>query len=204
MRVFCVGLLGLFLAASRPARPASAAEAGSTEVEVLIGGGQYLAGAGLSLASLILIVGASEAGALALIPALAGPLAVGATACWIGGKSGRYDLGCGLPIVGAYLGALTFIPAALLGGHLNDTGDLDMSNVIGGLAGAMLAWIFVQPLVSTAFWHVWKQPREAASAAAWRPALSHPRLREGRPGPARPRVQRIAGELTVPLLQTSF
>ena len=79
-----------------------------------------------------------------------------------------------------------------------------MSEAIGGLAGAMLAWIVVQPLVSTVFWHVWKEPREPASASglAARARRIRACARAGRP--ARPRGPRIAGELTLPLLQTSF
>jgi hypothetical protein len=60
----------------------------------------------------------------------------------------------------------------------------------------------VQPLVSTVFWHIWKEPRATvASAPALLPALTAPGLRAELP---RPRLQRLVGQVTFPVLQTSF
>ena len=145
-------VLGLILSLSMLARSARADDpkvrvappplATPTEVEVLVVGGQYLLGAGIAFGSLVAAFGTAPAG---LGFALLAPAVVGGVVCWIGGKSRTYDGGCTGPIAGAYLGALTVIPGALLGAWLSDTGEMDMSGGIGLLGGALLSWISSNP-----------------------------------------------------------
>jgi hypothetical protein len=204
-------LIGLSLlarsAAAEPAVPPVPAPVGPAsapaDVEGLLGFGQFLGGGATALASLFVMgFAGAVAGNAALFVALVAPAGVGGAVCSVGSKSPRYDQGCGVPILGAYLGALSIIPGFLLGAHLGDSGEMDMSGAFAGIAGAMLAWIVVQPLVSTVFWHIWKEPRSpVASAPALLPAPAPPGLRAELP---RPRLQRLAGQLTVPLYQTSF
>jgi hypothetical protein len=212
-------LLAGSLALALLARPAAAAPTPPrtaptpADYEALVGTGQILAGAGVSLGTLLVSVAASSGGevvgALAL---LAGPALTGSVVCWVGGKSARYDQGCGIPILGAYLGALTIIPAGMLGAHLADSGEMDMSGFFGSVAGIVLAWIIMQPVVSTVFWHIWKDPRPATSepprlrSALAGGGLGPPLLglRPPPPGLTRPRASRLPGELTIPLLRTTF
>jgi hypothetical protein len=187
--------------------------ASPTEVEVLIGGGQLLAGAAASLGTLFLVgVVSSAGGGAGLLLGVAAPAVTGGVVCWIGGQSAGYDQGCGMPILGAYLGALTIIPAAFLGASLTDSGEMDMSAFLGGAAGIGLAWLFMQPLVSTVFWHVWKEPRfpaafpPAPAGATPSPASAAgaalPPLARRPPLPAFTRSQRLAGEMIIPLRWT--
>jgi hypothetical protein len=177
--------------------PARAAP-GGTGLEVMIGSGQLLSGAALSLATLLTSFGAATAaGPAGVAVGLVAPAVVGATVCWLGGKSPGYDGGCGAPVLGAYLGAVTFLPVGLLAARLSDNGELDMSEIVSGVGAAALAWVFVQPLVSTVFWHVWKQPRVTSTTR-----LALPRIDRSDPG--RTRRQRAPGEQTISLFAAPF
>jgi uncharacterized membrane protein YjjP (DUF1212 family) len=88
---------------------------------------------------------------------------------------------------------------ALLGASLKGSGEMDMSGMIGFLVGAMAGWVLVQPLVSTIFWHIYKEPRAVTAFPAARLPMSP---RPTGPRPARP--QRLPGQLAMPPLRHLF
>jgi hypothetical protein len=91
--------------------------------------------------------------------------------------------------IGAFAGALSSIPLAIVGYQLDvgAGGDEFLGGALGALAGAAVGWVIVQPLISTAAWHLTKQPRLQAVA----PPLARARTR-------------APGQVTLTLLRAGF
>ena len=202
-RVLPALILGLALLArpawAQPSVDPPPTSAAPTEVGRAVG--QLFAGGAVAFLSMYAIVLAGPAN---VAVAAVAPVAVGSMVCWIGSNSTYYDGGCLAPILGAYVGAFTVIPAALLGASLVDPDRQDQAGFWAGLAGAVLAWVIVQPLASTISWRIWKKPRAAsAPRVTLVPPLSSPR-RSSLIAPEQARRQRAPGERTVPLFALSF
>jgi hypothetical protein len=172
---------------------------------------QTLAGAGTAVGGLLVGVASAEgAPPLGLALTLGLPVLVGGVVCAVGDShSAHYQGSCGSAILGAYVGTLSVIPLAYVGYQLDHSGmgneEGDILDGLGGLlVGAAVGLIIVQPLVATAMWHSSKKPKGYASAP---PLLAAPVRRLPRPPEpavrARARGQ-AAGQLTLPLLSTTF
>lgn len=199
---------------AHPAPPPPDASLG----EVARGAGQIVLGT-VSMALLgAAAIGAGEGGgaAAAVVVILAGPLAGGLIVCGIGRTSAYYEggWGCGSTLAGAYIGALTAIPLALIIAE-NCEPDPAYAGYEGrafeclgpALVGAAIGYTFGTAVGATIGWHVGKKPRAAtggpgpAAPAPVVPTLGQewPELQRRPSGPA-PRVAR----LSLPLLAFSF
>jgi hypothetical protein len=182
------------------ARVAGASEAKAEGSDELIGMGQVLAAVGVTVGG-VALAGATEIDSpAALAFLLATPFGVGAAVCGVGKWSSHNDGSCAAAIGGAYLGALSVIPLAVLGYQLDvRSGGSDEFDGLGGLLlGAAAGWLVMQPLLSTVAWHTTKRPRAQPVAIVPRPSrLLVP------PGPTRGR-QRAPGQLTMTLFSAGF
>jgi hypothetical protein len=143
-----------------------------------------MAGMGTAFAGLFV---ASLDGVL-LIPV---PLVVGLAVCGVGKLSDYYESRCAPAIVGAYLGALSVVPLAVLGMSLDHKSTADVEGLGGLLVGALVGWVVVQPLAATAAARLFSPPKTRFRTAL--PAAF----------PAT-RLVRAPGEVTVSLLSLSF
>lgn len=175
------------------------------------GGGQLLLGttvmAVLSVAAFgILVSDQPEATVLVILPA---PIAAGYMVCRIGQTSRYYGGGCGAAMGGAYLGALTAIPLALI---IHETCTHDQANASvedwGGVClsraaiGFVIGYTVGTALGATLGWHIGKERRPAAAPYSFAipPARdTRPELGRGPSGSRPPGVR-----LSVPLLAFSF
>ena len=197
--------LGLVVAAAAVAVPARADEppphvpsAPEPPPEPGIVVGQLAAGVATPVA--LIFLGAVGGPGPLVVLLLSTPLAVGGVVCGIGRASDYYTGGCGASILGAFLGALTVIPAAVIADrlHWNDGGGEVFADSRQLLLMAT-AWFIVQPVAATFAWHLGKSPLSGMAlqpALAARPTL-FPAERSNVSGRAR-------GEVTVPLLSIAF
>jgi hypothetical protein len=164
-----------------------------------VAAGQLAGGTGVAVAGVALIALGNVAGTGALtMPVVMGiPALVGLTVCHIGGSSSYYDAPCGPVIGGAFVGALSVVPLALIGLQLDRSeNDEGFSGTAGLAVGALVGWVIVQPLAATVAWRLFRHPRRTAIAAAPRTAAVPPgRLRAS---------ERAPGQLTLPLFSTGF
>jgi len=198
----------------QPPPPPPEASAG----EVGRGAGQIAVGTvGMALMGAAAVGAGEGAGAgAAVVFLLAGPLTGGLIVCGIGRTSAYYEggWGCGSTLAGAYIGALTAIPLALI---IADNCQPDPAyagyegrafECLGpALAGFAIGYTLGTALGATIGWHLGKKPRAApdgrvpAAPAPAVPTLGQewPELHRRPPGPA-PRAAR----LSLPLLAFSF
>ncbi len=178
-----------------PIRPATA-EPGP---EIGLGAGQLLLGS-MTMALTLFPIGAmavtgSEAGAVGAL--LFAPIAGGFVVCGIGGTSRYYDGSCGGPLLGAYLGALTSIPFALIGCSLAPSrGDLNGCGE-GAVLGFLSGYLVGTAIGATVAWHLGKRPRAPRARHALQvppPALA----------PSRSSTPTADLHVTVPLLAFAF
>jgi hypothetical protein len=126
------------------------------------------------------------------------PLVAGITVCGIGQASDAYDGSCGAAIGGAYAGALTALPLALLFSIGDHSGNSEDAWIPMWAVGAALGLILGPPIGAVIGWNASRELKPhlhadaahldalaAARAAPWRePLLARGSLREG----AGPRV----------------
>jgi hypothetical protein len=158
--------------------------------------GQAAAGMGTAFGGLMLVAAASSAGGVVALPVLMGtPALVGLMVCAVGSESAHYRAPCGPVIAAAFVGALSAAPLALVGMRLDHHDGEELSGLGGLMAGALVGWVIVQPLVATAAWRIFKQPRQRSFAfAPPRSFVAGPRTSLGA----------VSGQLAVPVLAAPF
>lgn len=210
MRAFSLMVVGAasVLAVCAP-RTASASD--EVPPEIGIGAGQLLIGTATATAVLAIpfFADGTPAETIAFLALLPGPAAVGGMVCTLGQTSKHYRGNC-LPVIGgAYLGALTAIPLAMLGGAAGgrsfDNGDEGGRNYTSGSAiGFIIGYAVGSAVGATIAWHHYKEENSTWSWLAAPPppngaAERWPELR-WRPVPG----ARTATAMAVPLLSFTF
>jgi hypothetical protein len=169
--------------------------------EVGLAAGQFAAGMGVALAGFSGAVATLDS-PVAVAFLIATPFATGAAICGVGKWSRHNQASCLASIGGAYLGALTMIPLAVLGFQLDihDDSGGEWDGLAGALMGVAAGFLVIQPLVGTIAWHMGKQPR-VPSLALLPPPRS--RLLAQAAPQARGRT-RAPGQMTLTLLSARF
>ena len=180
----------------------------STGLEIMLGGGQLLAGSGAAVAaglvSAFALGGTGGAGFLVLIAAA--PPLVGGLVCKMGRLSPAYGGSCTPSILAAYVGALSTIPLAILVERIRPESMSDDNLWAGALIGGAIGWVVVQPLLATAAWHLWK--KRSGGARIRPPSVAAGSLRTSlrlqAPASRRLGSTRLPGQVGIPLLAISW
>lgn len=199
-RIMTVALLALMLASARGARADARQGPGEGSLAVQ----QALASLGTSFGGLLLTGATAEVPPVAAGSALMTPYGVGMAVCGLGKRSRQYEGSCGAAIGGAYLGALSTLPLAIIGHRLAVGGGSDehFEGLFGAFAGMAVGWLVVQPLLANVMWHASKRPRLEAAV----PVSLVPRARLRAPESAsRSQMRgRAPGQMTLTLLSAGF